>query len=87
MYRLNLYQTSSKQNEYIRFFILKKICEQKKIRFTFLHSFLIRIEKKKKKFYIKYNVLDEEFYVFSNKEKMKHFQNFTELKTWIHDYF
>lgn len=62
---------------------LKKACEKKGCRFVFVHKFLFLIECNNEKFYVKINLMDNEFYLFSKKQSMLFFYSFDELNKWI----
>lgn len=62
---------------------LKKECEESGGRLSIIHKFFVFIEHNQKKFFIKINLADNEFYLFSKEQSMIFFHSFGELKEWI----
>lgn len=62
---------------------LKKECEEAGGKLYFVHKFFIFIEYNNEKIFIKINLADNEFYLFSKKQSMTFFHSFRELKVWL----
>lgn len=62
---------------------LKKECEESGGQLYIIHKFFIFIEYNNEKFFIKINLADNEFYVFSKMQSMIFFHSFRELKNWL----
>lgn len=62
---------------------LKKDCEAAGGKLSIIHKFFVYIEYNQEKFFIKINLADNEFYLFSKKQSMIFFHSFGELKEWL----
>lgn len=63
--------------------LLKKQIEAHGGQMVFVHKYLVKIELNNEKYFVKVNLLDNEFYVFSSKDTILFFQSFNELKIWL----
>lgn len=65
---------------------LKKECEISGGKLSIIHKFFVFIEYNKEKFFIKINLADSEFYLFSKKQSMIFFHSFGELNKWLKEH-
>lgn len=85
MHRLSKICTTPKHLLVSQFLFLDEKLKQKNGKLTFIHKYLIKIECDNQKYYIKVNLLDNEFYLFSNKDNILFFRSFYELREWINE--
>lgn len=53
----------------------------------FVHQFMLKVHMNEKVVYVKLNLFDYEFYVFSGEQPIKFFNNFLDVSKWLSDYF
>jgi hypothetical protein len=63
--------------------ILKETCKSHNAHLYIIHKFLFFIDKNKEKYYVKINMSDNEFYLFSKTHFIQIFKSFEELSKWI----
>ena len=87
MERLSKICTPSKQLLLSQILSFKKHLEINDGNLEFVHQFMLKVKAKEKVVYVKINLFDYEFYVFSEEQPIKFFKNFSEVSKWLSDYF
>lgn len=75
--------TPLKKSTVPQFISFKNLLNETNFQLDFIHKTLWFLKTEKEKIYIKINVLDGEYYVFSSNQPLLIFDSFVSLKNWM----
>ena len=68
---------------YSHLLLLEEECLRNEAELSFVHKFFFKIEKDNRKYYVKLNLYDEEYYCYSKNRPLQIFRSYEDFLAWV----